>query len=66
MPEAEGYLGIIFLLKKALECMPEGDAKVLVTKALCETVRQAQQSVSSLEIGIDLGRLMADTERLDP
>ncbi len=66
MPEAEGYLGIIFLLKKALECMPEGDAKVLVTKALCETVRQAKQSVTSLEMGINLGRLLSDQERLNP
>lgn len=66
MPELEGYYGIIFLLKKALECMPEGDAKHLVTQALAETVRQAKQSVSSLEIGIDLGRLLADEERSDP
>jgi hypothetical protein len=60
MPEAEGYLGIINLLKEALPLMAEGRAKLLVTQALKETAKQAKQSVTSLEIGMDLGRLMAD------
>lgn len=62
MPEAEGYLGIINLLTKALELMNEGDAKALVTRARAETVRQARQSVTSLEMGMDLGRLLSEEE----
>jgi hypothetical protein len=63
MPEAEGYIGIINLLTRALELMNEGDAKALVTRARAETVRQARQSVNSLEIGIDLGQLLAQEEK---
>lgn len=62
MPEAEGYLGIINLLKKAAELMEEGEARELVAQALAETVKQFKQSVSSLEIGMDLGRLMSQNE----
>ncbi len=62
MPEHEGYLGIITLLTNALKLMDEGDfegAKEIVKTARTETVRQAKQSVSSLEIGIDLGQLLS-------
>lgn len=62
MPEAEGYLGIINLLKEALPLMDEGQAKLLVAQALKETVKQAKQSVTSLEMGMDLGRLFAKEE----
>lgn len=62
MPETEGYLGIIKLLTQALELMNEGDAKALVARARAETVRQAKQSVTSLEMGIDLGRLLTQEE----
>lgn len=62
MPEQEGYLGIIKLLAAALDLMPEGTAKVLVTKAKDETVRQANQSVTSLEIGMELGKLLSEEE----
>jgi hypothetical protein len=63
MPEAEGYLGIINLLTEALKLMDEGEAKELVTRARAETVKQAKQSVTSLEMGMDLGRLLGDLER---
>lgn len=62
MPEAEGYLGIINLLTSALELMNDGDAKVLVMRARAETVRQALQSVTNLEMGMDLGRLFKEEE----
>jgi hypothetical protein len=62
MPEQEGYLGVIRLLEMALARMPDGEAKLLVTKALLETARQARQGVSSLEIGMDLGRLLSKPE----
>lgn len=65
MPEAEGYLGIINLLTKALDLMNEGDAKALVARARAETVRQARQSVTSLEMGLDLGRILSEDERTD-
>lgn len=62
MPEAEGYIGIINLLTEALRLMDEGEAKALVMRAQAETVRQARQSVTSLEMGMDLGRLLAQEE----
>lgn len=67
MPEQEGYIGIINLLTEALKIMEDGEAKELVSRARTETVRQARQSVSSLEIGIDLGTLMSkpDDEGLE-
>lgn len=65
MPEAEGYLGIINLLSEALKSMEDGEAKTLVLKARAETVKQARQSVTSLEIGVDLGRLLSEDERGD-
>lgn len=63
MPEAEGYLGIINLLTEALKLMEEGEAKNLVMKARAETARQAKQSVTSLEMGMDLGWLLGDLEQ---
>lgn len=65
MPEAEGYLGVINLLSKALELMEDGEAKILVFQARTETVKQARQSATSLEMGMDLGRLLSENERLD-
>jgi hypothetical protein len=62
MPEAEGYLGIINLLTEALGLMEGGEAKSLVVQARAETVRQAKQSVTSLEMGMDLGRLLSKEE----
>jgi hypothetical protein len=62
MSEAEGYIGIINLLTAALDLMNEGDAKTLVMRARAETVRQARQSVTSLEMGMDLGHLLAQEE----
>lgn len=62
MPEPEGYIGIIDLLTKALGLMEEGPAKEIVTKARAETVRQARQSVTSLEMGLDLGRLLGEND----
>jgi hypothetical protein len=62
MPESEGYLGIINLLTEALRLMEEGEAKNLVAQARTETVRQARQSVTSLEMGMDLGRLLSKEE----
>lgn len=62
MPEAEGYIGIINLLDEALGLMKDGDAKTLVAKARAETARQARQSVTSLEMGIDLGKLLQREE----
>lgn len=63
MPEAEGYLGIINLLSEALKLMENGEAKDLVAQARAETVKQARQSVTNLEMGMDLGRLLGDLER---
>lgn len=65
MPEAEGYMGIINLLNSALELMDDGDAKELVTRARNETVKQARQSASSLQMGMDLGKLLAQDEHHD-
>lgn len=65
MPEAEGYVGIINLLTDALKLMDDGEAKELITRARAETVRQAKQSVTSLEMGMDLGRLLGQEERRD-
>lgn len=62
MPEAEGYMGIIKLLSDALSLMSDGDAKELVAQARVETIRQARQSVTSLEMGIDLGKLLQQEE----
>lgn len=62
MPEAEGYLGIFNLLTEALRLMEGGAAKDLVARARAETVKQAQQGVTSLEMGMDLGRLLSDNE----
>lgn len=62
MPEAEGYMGIINLLGAALVLMEEGEAKQLVFQARVETIRQAKQSVTSLEMGIDLGKLLQKEE----
>jgi hypothetical protein len=62
MPEADGYLGVINLLSEALKLMDEGKAKDLVEQARAETVKQARQSVTSLEMGIDLGRLLREEE----
>lgn len=64
MPEQEGYLGIITLLTEAISQMEEGDAKELVKKARLETVKQAKQSMTSLEMGMDLGRLLAKEEEV--
>lgn len=63
MPEQEGYLGIIDLLTKALDRMEEGPAKEFVEKARTETVRQAKQSVTSLEMGLDLGRVLSENDK---
>lgn len=60
MPEAEGYLGILKLLDDAMNHMPEGHARDLVQQAYRVTIDQARQSISSLEMGIDLGRLLGD------
>lgn len=65
MPEAEGYLGIINLLTEALRLMEDGPAKDLVARARAETVHQARQSVTSLEMGMDLGRLLSKDEQTD-
>lgn len=65
MPEQEGYIGIINLLGQALKLMDEGEAKELVKQARAETVRQAKQSVTSLEMGMDLGRLLSKEEGKD-
>jgi hypothetical protein len=62
MPEMEGYIGIISLLNLALDRMDDGPAKALVIKARDETIRQAQQSVSSLEIGMELGQYLSEEE----
>lgn len=62
MPESEGYLGIINLLTDALRLMEEGEAKNLVAQARAETVKQAKQSVTCLEMGMDLGRLLSEEE----
>lgn len=59
MPEAEGYHGILTLLSQALALMEPGPAKDLVTQAFQETKKQALQSLTSLEIGMDLGRLLS-------
>lgn len=63
MPEQEGYVGIIAMLTSALELMEEGPARELVVKARAETVRQARQSVSSLEMGLDLGKLLSENDQ---
>lgn len=65
MPEAEGYLGIINLLSEALKFMEDGEAKTLVLQARKETIKQARQSVTSFEMGMDLGRLLSEDERAD-
>lgn len=62
MPEQEGYIGIITLLTEAILLMEEGDAKDLVKKARLATVNAAKQSMTSLEMGIDLGRLLSEQE----
>jgi hypothetical protein len=59
MPEHEGYIGIINLLTEALKLMEDGKAKLLVSKARAETARQMKQSLSSLEIGLELGNLLS-------
>ena len=58
----EGYIGIISLLNLALDRMDDGPAKVLVTKARDETILQAKQSISSLEMGLELGELLSEEE----
>lgn len=63
MPEQEGYLGIIELLTKALGLMEEGPAKEIVKKAKAETVHQARQSVTSLEMGLELGSLLGENDK---
>lgn len=63
MPEAEGYAGIINLLTEALKLMEEGEAKALVAEARALTVKQTKESLTSLEMGLDLGRLLAEEER---
>jgi hypothetical protein len=65
MPESEGYLGIITLLTEALRTMDDGPAKDLVTRARAETVRQARQAVTSLAMGMELGRLLSKDEQAD-
>lgn len=65
MPESEGYLGIIKLLDEALNLMKDSHAKDLVERARAETVSQARQAVTSLEIGMDLGRLLSKDEQAD-
>lgn len=65
MPEAEGYLGIINLLTEALKLMEDGEARDLVARARAETAKQAKQSVTALEMGMDLGRLLGENERSD-
>lgn len=65
MPEAEGYMGIISLLTEALKLMEDGKAKELIIQARAETVRQAKDSVTSLEMGMDLGRLLTQEEQRD-
>lgn len=62
MPETEGYMGIIDLLTEALGLMDDGRARELVHQARAETVKQFKSSVTSLEMGIDLGRLLRDEE----
>lgn len=62
MPEQEGYLGIIGLLTQALEIMEPGEAMDLVRQARAETVRQAKLSVSSLEMGMELGKLFSEDQ----
>ena len=62
MPEQEGYLGIINLLTQALVFLEDGPAKDLVGRARAETIRQAKQSVTSLEMGLDLGKLLAEQD----
>jgi hypothetical protein len=64
MTEQEGYLGVINLLKRAGSLLPEGEAKDCVRQALQEVVRIAKQGVTNLEMGIDLGQLLARTEGL--
>lgn len=64
MPEQEGYIGIINLLTKALDLLVEGEGKDLVKQARAETIRQARQSMTSLEIGLDLGRLLGEAENM--
>ncbi len=65
MPEAEGYMGIINLLTEALKLMEDGEARDLVAQARAETVKQAKQSVTALEMGMDLGRFLGENERGD-
>lgn len=65
MPEAEGYLGIINLLTEALGLMEDGAAKDLVARARAETVKQAKQGVTCLEMGMDLGRLLSENKQGD-
>ncbi len=62
VPEQEGYLGIINLLTQALAFLEDGPAKDLVGRARAETIRQAKQSVTSLEMGLDLGKLLAEQD----
>jgi len=63
MPEAEGYIGIINLLTDALKLMEDGEAKALITQARALTAKQTRESVSALEMGMDLGRLLTEEGR---
>jgi hypothetical protein len=65
MPEAEGYMGILNLLTEALKLMEEGEARDLVARVRAETAKQAKQSVTAMEMGMDLGRLLSENERGD-
>ena len=63
MPEQEGYFGIINLLGKALEALDSqhyAKTEELIMQARLETLRQAKSSVNSMEIGMELERLMND------
>jgi len=64
MPEEEGYIGVINLLRQAEAIMEEGEAKELVRFAIVEVIKIAQQGITNLEIGMDLGRLLKDAEDL--
>lgn len=62
MPEEEGYIGVINLLRRAESMMDDGDAKVVVHQALLETLKLARQGVTNLEMGMELGRLLKEVE----
>lgn len=64
MPEQEGYLGIINMLTEALRAL-EDEGKLgykrvedLIVKARAEVIKQMKHGFSSLEIGLELGKLL--------